>query len=69
MTLDKNSRYRVCPVCLWEDDGQADPDADQVRNGFNSVSLTQARFNFIVFGAYDEMSIPFARRPTPNEQP
>src|SRR5262245_40690181 len=69
MTLTKNSRHRVCPVCLWEDDGQNDHDADRVRDGSNGVSLTQARFNFLTFGAYDEVSIPFARRPMPSEHP
>lgn len=69
MTLTKNSPYRVCPVCLWEDDGQADHDADQIRDGFNGISLTQARFNFLAFGAYDEASIPFARRPKRDERP
>jgi hypothetical protein len=67
--LDKHSPYRVCPVCLWEDDGQGDHDAHLVRDGSNGVSLTQARLNFLAHGAYDKESIPFARRPKPDEQP
>lgn len=37
----------VCSVCYWEDDGQDDPHADEVRGGPNAdLSLTQARDNF-----------------------
>jgi hypothetical protein len=37
----------MCPVCWWEDDGQDDRDADEVRGGPNGVlSLTQARANY-----------------------
>ncbi len=67
MTLSLHSRYRICPVCLWEDDGQDDVNAEQVRDGSNGISLTQARVNYAAFGAYDEMSIAFARRPAPDE--
>jgi hypothetical protein len=69
MTLSKCSRYRVCPVCLWEDDGQNDHDAHRVRDGYNGVSLAQARANFVAFGAYDEQSVPFARPAEPHERP
>jgi hypothetical protein len=39
--------YDTCPICSWEDDGQDDADADDVRGGPNSdYSLTEARLNF-----------------------
>jgi hypothetical protein len=68
-TLNKHSPHRVCAVCLWEDEGQSDHDAHLIRDGSNGVSLTQARFNFLALGAYNELSIPFARRPKPDELP
>jgi hypothetical protein len=68
MTLVSTSCCRVCPVCLWEDDGQGDHDADRVREGSNGVSLTQARLHYLAFGAYDCRSVPFARRPSPHER-
>jgi len=35
-------------VRFWEDDGQDDHDADEVRGGPNgSLSLTQARANYV----------------------
>ena len=40
--------YVICPVCCWEDDGQDDEDAHEVRGGPNgSLSLTQARENYV----------------------
>jgi hypothetical protein len=69
ITLSRCSRFRVCPVCLWEDDGQNDCDAHRVRDGYNGVSLVQARANFAAFGAYDQQSIPFVRPAEPHERP
>ena len=35
------------PVCFWEDDGQDDHDADEVRGGPSyTLSLTEARANY-----------------------
>ena len=37
----------ICSLCNWEDDGQDDPDADEVRGGPNQgYSLSEARVNF-----------------------
>ncbi|WP_079038128.1 CPCC family cysteine-rich protein [Streptomyces sp. NBRC 110028] len=50
--------YESCPVCFWEDDGQDDHDADEVRGGPNrGLSLTEARPNFHAMGACDERCI------------
>ena len=60
--------YEVCPVCFWEDDGQDDHDADEVRGGPNSdLSLTQARRNYRNFGACDRRSLEHVRKPSPEE--
>jgi hypothetical protein len=49
-TLPKLSAYEICELCNWEDDGQTDFDADEVRGGPNSdYSLTEARVNFTTF--------------------
>jgi hypothetical protein len=67
-TLRRCSRFKVCPVCLWEDDGQGDRDAHHVREGSNGVSLAEARANFAAFGAYDEQALPFVRPPKSHER-
>jgi hypothetical protein len=47
LTLDSRGDFDICDVCFWEDDGQDDHDADQVRGGPNGrLSLTQARNDF-----------------------
>lgn len=38
--------HDICALCMWEDDGQGDVDADIVRGGPNgALSLTEARAN------------------------
>jgi hypothetical protein len=49
-TLNEFASYEICELCNWEDDGQSDKDADEVRGGPNSdYSLTEARHNFAQF--------------------
>jgi Cysteine-rich CPCC len=46
-TLGGRGSFEICELCWWEDDGQDDPDADEVRGGPNhDYSLTEARMNF-----------------------
>ncbi|KAA3635015.1 MAG: hypothetical protein DWP97_05670 [Calditrichaeota bacterium] len=46
-TLEERIVWDICSLCWWEDDGQDDNDADDVRGGPNySYSLTVARDNF-----------------------
>jgi hypothetical protein len=51
LTLRERGVAEICLVCGWEDDGQDDADADDVRGGVNGeISLTEARRSFRAFG-------------------
>jgi hypothetical protein len=68
-TLRGRGQYELCRVCFWEDDGQDDHDADEVRGGPNStLSLAQARINFRAFGACESHFVNKVRPPLPDEQ-
>lgn len=68
-TLHERAGYEICPVCWWEDDGQDDQDADQVRGGPNgTLSLTQARSNYLSCGAYDPTFASRTRKPQDDEK-
>jgi len=70
LTLDEVGAWGVCPVCFWEDDGQGDADADEIRGGQNgALSLTQARRNFRNLGACDTRFLTNVRSPQPDEIP
>jgi hypothetical protein len=70
VTLTERGGYEICPVCFWEDDGQDDHDADEVRGGPNyGLSLTAARHNFERIGAAEERVLPHVRPARPEEQP
>ncbi len=70
VTLPERDGYDICPVCYWEDDGQDDHDADEVRSGSNhDLSLTEARANFAAFGACEKRLRPYTRAPLARECP
>ena len=70
LTLSRRSRYVICKVCFWEDDGQDDPRADEVWGGSNAgLSLTAAREHYRTFGATERRMLPFVRPPEPHEVP
>lgn len=59
----------LCPVCWWEDDGQEDLDADQVRRTVNGeLSLREARDYFARCGASHPRFLPYVRPPEAYEQ-
>ena len=67
-TLAERGGDELCQVCFWEDDGQDDHDADEVRGGPNSdLSLTQARRNYREFGAYERSALIHVRKPKSEE--
>jgi len=59
----------MCPVCWWEDDGQDNHDADEVRGGPNGfLSLTEARRNFLKCKASDPKFAGEVREPLDDEK-
>lgn len=68
-TLSERAGYDICPVCFWEDDGQDDHDADDVRGGPNdTLSLTEARKNYLEIGATEKRVVHLVRSPTDEEK-
>lgn len=68
-TLTERGAFEICPVCYWEDDGQDDATADEVRGGPNNdLSLTQGRLNYQAFGASRRQDLPHVRPPLPEER-
>ncbi|WP_345779118.1 CPCC family cysteine-rich protein [Vibrio sp. Isolate24] len=51
-TIGKPAEYEICEICFWEDDGQ------------DGVSLSEARFNFLVFGAAEQKDLRHCRSPS-----
>ncbi|MFJ9547139.1 CPCC family cysteine-rich protein [Streptomyces erythrochromogenes] len=52
LTLDARCAWEICVECGWEDDGQDDPNADEVWGGPNgSESLTDARSQYAGYAA------------------
>lgn len=69
-TLSERRGFEICEVCNWEDDGQDDGDADENRGGPNgSLSLREARANYLQFGACEARMIDHVRPPEPEELP
>ncbi len=63
-TLGIPGALGLCPVCWWEDDGQEDWDASEIRLTVNGqLSLTQARANYAQFGAAHPRFLPYVRKP------
>ena len=47
-TLSEPASHEICPVCWWQDDGQDDSTAEEVRGGPNGgYSLARARANVV----------------------
>jgi hypothetical protein len=67
-TLPERGGFDICPVCFWEDDGQDDHDADEIRGGPNgTLSLSQARKNFADYRASEWRFMSKVRPPSEEE--
>jgi hypothetical protein len=63
-TLEAPGALALCPVCWWEDDGQEDVDASEVRLTVNgALSLAEARAHYAQCGAADPRFLPYVRKP------
>ncbi len=68
-TLTERAAFNLCAVCFWEDDGQDDANAGDVRGGPNgALSLDDARRNYLSISASEsrllgQVRIPGAREP------
>lgn len=67
-TLPRPDAMALCPVCWWEDDGQEDADADEIRATVNGeLSLTEARANYQLCGASHPRFLRYVRAAEPTE--
>jgi hypothetical protein len=63
------ARWRCARVCWWEDDGQEDGDAGEVRLTVNgALSLDEARKHYAQCGAAHPRFLPYVRKPQVTEQ-
>ena len=56
----------VCEVCLWQSDEIQDNNPN-IKEGFNPVSLNEARENYKRIGAITEKYVRYARKPKKEE--
>ena len=63
-TLTAPESMELCPICWWEDDGQEDADAGEIRLTVNgALSLSEARMHYAECGAAHPRFLPYVRRP------
>ena len=68
-TLAAPAALGLCPVCWWQDDGQEDADAADVRCTVNGrLSLSEARKHFERYGAADSSFLTHVRKPELHER-
>jgi hypothetical protein len=59
----------LCPVCWWEDDGQENEDAAEIRLTVNGeLSLNEAREHYAQCGAAHPRFLRYVRKPRPTEE-
>ncbi|MRI55924.1 hypothetical protein D8770_18445 [Methylobacterium sp. DB1607] len=69
LMLGEGSGFETCSVCLWDDDGQGDRDADSVRGGSDrGLSLTEACRNDAAREAADPIDLRHVCPPTASER-
>jgi hypothetical protein len=67
-TLEAPGALALCPVCWWEDDGQEDDDAEDIRLTVNGdLSLHEAREHYARCGAAHPRFLRFVRGPHAEE--
>ncbi len=61
-SLESVSSNEICEICYWEDDGQDDPEAEEYWGGPNRISLSEARENYLKFGAAEKKDLKHVRK-------
>ncbi len=57
----------ICPVCFWENDPFISSDCEpSVSN--HGITLTEAKFNFLQFGACEKEMLSYVRPPRDYEK-
>lgn len=69
MTFDEEigASYDICPVCYWQDDSVDINANTEMISGANGMSLSEARSNFLLFGAVKEEFADIVREPLEDE--
>ncbi len=66
LTTNEPLDYEICPICFWENDPIQNDD-ENYRGGANTISLSEARANFVNLGASQKRFICVVRKPFENE--
>lgn len=66
LTEQPPGTFEICPVCFWEDDA-AQAANPSLAGGANKMSLSEARANFLSFGASSKDALRSVRKPLPEE--
>ena len=66
-TIAEPANFEICEICFWEDDGQDSRDTNACIGGPNAVSLTQARFNYLVYGVAERKDAAYVRPATADD--
>lgn len=61
-TLENVADFDICDICYWEDDGQDFIETSEEFRGPNGVSLSEARKNYIEFGAAEKKDLEHVRK-------
>ena len=64
--LTISGKFDICPVCFWEDD-PTQTECPDCTGGANSVSLIEAKKNYLLYGACEERFRDHVREPLPEE--
>ena len=68
VTLPERSKYLICAVCFWEDDGQDLDAMDDVSGPNHGMTLRQGRANFLRLGACEASMIKHVVSPSDRGQ-
>lgn len=65
-TLESSGMYEICPVCFWENSCETNDDNEY--DECNGISLSEAKKNYLLFGACKKNMIKYVRKPRSYEE-